>query len=193
MPALPLPDPPLIDGVVRLRPWREADVPVATAAIQDPLVARFTRVPENQTEQQTWDFFASHDRARRAGEELTLAIADAETDEFLGTIGLLRFDWGERRGEVGYWIAREARGRGVATRAVRLIAPWALRELGLGRLALHADPENTASQAVAERSGFTREGILRAFEERKSERHDVVVFSLLPGDLWPTAPSPPAG
>jgi RimJ/RimL family protein N-acetyltransferase len=66
---------------------------------------------------------------------------------------------------------------------VRLLAPWALRELRLARLALLTDVDNAASQRVAERAGFTREGILRAYEERKGQRHDVVSYSLVPADL----------
>jgi RimJ/RimL family protein N-acetyltransferase len=58
-----------------------------------------------------------------------------------------------------------------------------LRELRLARLALLTDVDNAASQRVAERAGFTREGILRAHEERKGKRHDVVAYSLVPADV----------
>src|SRR5829696_3365964 len=58
---------------------------------------------------------------------------------------------------------------------LRLMASWALPEMRLGRLQLHADPENVASQRVAERAGFTREGALRAFNDRgDGARADVV-------------------
>jgi RimJ/RimL family protein N-acetyltransferase len=183
MTELRFPDPPLADDSIRLRPWSEADVDAAFRATQDALIPRFTRVPENQTEDGLRRFVTGQEPAREAGEALPLAIADAETDELLGSISLLRFEWPERRGEVGYWLAPWARGRGVATRAVRLLSRWALIELGLARLALHADIDNEASQRVAERCGFTREGVLRSFEERKGRRYDLVVFSLLPGDL----------
>jgi len=98
-------------------------------------------------------------------------------------VGLLGFDWDERRCEIGYWLAPWARGRGAATRAVALLAPWALRELGLARVALHTTPDNEPSQRVAERAGFTREGVLRSYEERDGRRLDVLLFSLLPADL----------
>jgi RimJ/RimL family protein N-acetyltransferase len=183
MPQLHFPDPPLTDGVVLLRPWTDQDVAVVTAAVQDPLIAKHTRVLENQTEEQTRAFFRTQEPARRAGESIAFAIEEVATGLFAGTVGLLRFSWEEHRGEVGYWLAPEGRGRGLATRAVRLVAPWAIGELGLGRLALHTDIDNEGSQRVAERAGFTREGVLRAFEERKGERYDMVIFSLLPTDL----------
>ena len=67
------------------------------------------------------------------------------------------------------------------------MASWALPEMRLGRLQLHADPENVASQRVAERAGFTREGALRAFNDLgDGARADAVVYSLLPQDLAPT-------
>src|SRR5204862_6822759 len=117
------------------------------------------------------------------GEGLSVAIADADSDAFLGTVALLRFDWPDLRAEIGYWLAAHARGSGVVTRAVELLARWALHDLGLARLALTTDAENAASQAVARRAGFTREGVLRSFEDRDGRRPDVVMFSLLPGDL----------
>jgi RimJ/RimL family protein N-acetyltransferase len=84
--------------------------------------------------------------------------------------------------EIGYWLAPEARGRGAATRALRLLSSWALRELPIARLQLTTDVENDASQRVATRAGFTREAVLRAWFDDRGERRDAVMFSLLPGE-----------
>ena len=99
------------------------------------------------------------------------------------SILLLRFEWDAGRAEIGYWLVPSARGRGAAAAAVRLLSRWALRELGLARLALHTHEDNVASQRVAERAGFTREGLLRSFDTRGERPRDLVVFSLLPSDL----------
>ncbi len=187
---LPLPDPPLEDGRVRLRVWTEADLGPANRATQDPRIHHFTGVPSSPTPEQTRAFFDAQRSLREAGSELTLAIADSRDDSFLGTISLLRFEWQARRAEIGYWVAPWARGRGVATSAVRLLSRWALRELGLARLALHTHPDNHASQHVAERAGFIREGALRSFDTRGDQPRDIIVFSLLPGDLDSDAPLP---
>jgi hypothetical protein len=75
-------------------------------------------------------------------------------------------------------------GRGAAEYvAVRLVARWALRQPGIARVQLWTSPENTASQRVAERSGFQREGTLRSYGEVEGERVDAVFFSLLASDL----------
>ena len=89
----------------------------------------------------------------------------------------------ERVGDVGYWLASWARGRGVATRALRLLCAWAFDSLDLARIQLHTLPDNDASQRVAERAGFRREGLLRSWTEMKGRRVDLVMFSLLPGEL----------
>ena len=182
-PRLEFPDPPLADDVVRLRPWTDADLADAHRATQDPLIPRYTHVPERQTLEDVRSWLGDREARRLAGDRLALVIVDAPDGTFLGSVSLLRFDWDAGSCEVGYYLASWARGRGVMTRAVGLLSRWALRELGIARLALVADLDNPASHRVAERCGFTREGVLRSFEERKGHRVDVVMFSLLPADL----------
>lgn len=88
----------------------------------------------------------------------------------------------EGRAAVGYWLAGHARGRGRATRTVRLPARWAFGDLAIARLELTCGPDNLASQRVAERSGFTCEGLLRSHLPFKGGRRDSLLFSLLPTD-----------
>jgi RimJ/RimL family protein N-acetyltransferase len=87
--------------------------------------------------------------------------------------------------EVGYWAAAPARGRGLTTWALRLISAWLLDTVRAERVQLRADALNVASQHVAERAGFVREGVPRssAFSPRQRRRIDYAVFSLLPGEL----------
>src|SRR5919109_1324713 len=103
-----------------------------------------------------------------------------QLDDVLGGISLNDVDLDQRRAGIGYWVASEWRGRGIATRAVRLLARWAFDELALARLEISCGPDNFASQRVAERCGFVREGLLRAHLVHKGRRRDSVVFGLLP-------------
>jgi RimJ/RimL family protein N-acetyltransferase len=113
-----------------------------------------------------------------------LVIADAAHGEPLGLVSLRIAERDPGLAALGYWLRPEARGRGAATAAVQLVARWAFDELGVQRLELTTAPENVASQRVAERAGFTREGILRGLEATKDNgRLDSVMFSLLPADL----------
>jgi RimJ/RimL family protein N-acetyltransferase len=182
MRSIPLPNPPLRDGDVLLRPWERRDVPALTAACQDPEIPRWTVVPYGYTERHARDFIGGAFADQAAGRELGLAVVDPE-DVLLGAVGLANFDWPDLRGEIGYWIAAPARRRGVGWRATRLLAVWALTRLGLERLELLANPENEASLRLAERAGFTREGTLRRYRRRHGEREDLVMFSMLAEDL----------
>jgi RimJ/RimL family protein N-acetyltransferase len=183
MRAIPLPDPPLTDGEVLLRPWERADVPAVTAACQDPEIPRWTVVPERYTERHARDFIAGTAADIEAGRELAMAVVDPADGRLLGAVGMSNLDWVDLKAEIGYWVAREARRQGVGARATRMLALWAVDHLGLERLELLAHPANEASQRLAERAGFTREGTLRRYRRRHGVREDLVMFSLLAEDL----------
>jgi RimJ/RimL family protein N-acetyltransferase len=104
-------------------------------------------------------------------------------DVVLGSISLQEVRLDQGCAAVGYWLGPGARGRGAATQAVRLLARWAFDELGLARLELTCGPDNEASQHVAERCGFSPEGLLRSHVPFKGARRDSVIYSLLPGEL----------
>src|SRR3954463_6379512 len=172
MRSIPLPRPPLTDGDIMLRPWERGDVKAVTAACQDPEIPRWTVVPHNYTERHARDFVSATGADLKAGRELALAIVDA-ADAVLGALGMSNFDWSDMKGEIGYWMAPEARRRGIGSRATRMLAEGALTKLGLERLELMAHPENEASQRLAERAGFTREGVLRKYRRRHGAREDL--------------------
>ena len=116
-------------------------------------------------------------------------FSPAPTASFSGGIGARAY--GPSIVEIGYWVKAGARGRGVATRALALLARWAFDELGAARVELRAEPDNVGSQRVAEKAGFTREGVLRSVLDFKGRRRDAVMFSLLPGDICTPAGGPP--
>jgi ribosomal-protein-alanine N-acetyltransferase len=181
LPSIHLPEPPLGDDELTLRAFTLADAGSVTEACQDPEIPRWTAVPSPYGEPDARRWITAHDRRRTAGEAIELAVVAPE-GALLACVGIDPVDWANRRGELGYWVARPARRRGVATRAVRILSRWGLESLGLERLELLAHPGNVASQRVAERAGFTREGLLRSYREIKGERVDLVMFSLIPGD-----------
>jgi RimJ/RimL family protein N-acetyltransferase len=176
------PDPPLTDGVITLRPFAAGDVAAVTAACQDAEIARWTIVPSPYTEEDARAFVAQTREGWRDGRFWNFAIVDTASRELLGSIGVRLVD---ANGQIGYWVKREARGRGVATRALRLLSDWAMTELGFRRLQLLTEPENTASQRVAEGAGFTREALLRSYIELKGRRVDAYMYALLPADRRP--------
>jgi RimJ/RimL family protein N-acetyltransferase len=90
-----------------------------------------------------------------------------------------------RTAELGYAVAPAARGRGVATQALRLLTDWALSELGALRLELLISVDNEASKRVAAGCGYVREGVLRSLYFKQGRRQDTEIWSRLPGDLAP--------
>src|SRR5262249_36213270 len=93
-----------------------------------------------------------------------------------------KLDRDARTAELGYVVLREARGRGVATEALRLLTEWAFAEAGMLRLELLIAPDNEASKRAAERCGYVREGVLRSFHVKQELREDTEIWSRLPGD-----------
>ena len=181
-----LPAEPLTDGPTCLRPWRDSDLPAIVQACQDPDIVRWTRVPARYGEADARSFLLARYDALLAGSTAPFAIVSAGDDtQLLGSISLMRLAWQHARGEVGYWLARDARGQGHVTRAVRLICRWGFDTLDLERIDLLAGTGNAASQQVAQRAGFTREAVLRSYMRGKGERQDMVAFGLLRDELQP--------
>jgi RimJ/RimL family protein N-acetyltransferase len=178
--GLPLPDPPLTDGVIMLRPFADSDVPELVEALGDPEVSRWTRMAFPYTEEHGFDWVKVSAELWRTGKGTHLAVTDAPTDRLLGAIGM---DVAGSVGTFGYWIRADARGRGRASAALRLLCRWAVDELGLERMQLLTIPGNTASERVAEKVGFQREGLLRRYFDQRGTLVDTWMWSLLPEEL----------
>jgi RimJ/RimL family protein N-acetyltransferase len=183
MPELRVPDPPLSDSVVTLRAFTLDDVDWVTEGCRDPDVARFTGVPHPYEPDHAREWIGAQEDGRARGEGLHLAVTAASDGAPLGSVGMQRMAWDQLRGEIGYWIAPWGRGRGAAPSAVRLLAVHGFEVTGLRRIEVIPYVDNPASQRVAEKVGCHREGVLRSYFLAHGERHDCVMYSLLPGDL----------
>ena len=161
-----------------LRSWTEEDVPALVGACNDAEITRWIPViPSPYTQDDALAFVRGE--VQPDVDHLAIVLEG----RVVGAIGI-GLNSQQYRGHIGYWMARNARGRGICTRALRLLSRWALDELALQRLELITDPDNHASQRVAEKVGFRREGILRAHLRHPDGRvRDSVMFSLLPGEL----------
>jgi RimJ/RimL family protein N-acetyltransferase len=179
------PDPPLSDGVVTLRRWTLDDVPAIAAACADQEIARWIhQLPSPYRESDAREYVLSTEAAWRDCLGAFFAVVEHASGAVVGSIAMHVLDRELANVEVGYWTAAPARGRGLTTRALRLLSGWAVDEAGAKRVQLRADVLNGASLRVAEKAGFTREGTLRAsgFNNRENRRVDYAVFSLLPGE-----------
>lgn len=157
MAGLSLPTTPLRFAGGSLRAWHADDAPDLVAAWQDETIARFNAVPPEPTLQVAtrWIERDAHRRSHRRALDLVVEL-DA-TPGVVGEVGLSGFSADGRGALIGYWLISSARGGGVATAAVDTFAEWAFAALELDVLVARCDPENTASQRVAERAGFAHE------------------------------------
>ena len=151
------PDPPLSDGVITLRAKTKDDIDALIAICQDPEISRWTRVPSPYGRDDALGWIAASELERQAGTAIDWLAVD-ERDEVVASIAVQHIRADEGLAEVGYWVAAPARGRGIATRGVRLASAWALGELGLRELELMAHEDNAASQGVARAAGYTHTG-----------------------------------
>ncbi|MET9377298.1 GNAT family N-acetyltransferase [Streptomyces sp. NPDC003035] len=164
---------------------------------QDPDIQRWTTVPSPYGRQDA-EFFLNRvvPDGWRDDTEYSFAVRLREGGPILAAAALHH----PRSGtwEVGFWTAKEHRGRGYMTETVLALAHWAFTELGCTRLEWRAEVGNLGSRATAEKAGFTVEGTLRAALPNKGVLRDTWVGALLPSDLGlrsslPYLPDPRSG
>lgn len=169
---------------LRLRAFRESDVPRIVEACTDPETSGWLSGVVDD-----YDEAAAHDDLLRAGEgaasgsALAVCAADATDDRLVGRISLFDLQRVPGSGELGYWVHPAERGRGVATEMVRLMTRHALLPaedggLGLHRVLAHAATGNTASRGVLERAGLREVGVETGGTRTKAGLADAVLYEL---------------
>ncbi|MGN6868981.1 MAG: GNAT family N-acetyltransferase [Solirubrobacteraceae bacterium] len=155
--------------------------------VADPDVRRFTRIPEPPPDGFARNWIDAYEAGRLNGTRAGFAAIDGD-GRFVG-LGLApEIDPEAGELELGYIVAREARGRGVATEILRLLTRWAFAEAKAQRAYLIIDVGNPASARVAERCGYRLEGVMRSIHVKQGQRADVGLWSRLPGDPSPAEP-----
>ena len=181
-PSPTFPETTLAAGELTLRPLTAVDTDDVTLACQDVETLRWLPLPRPYTRANAEWFISTFGPSQReSGAGIVFAIESA--GRLAGVIDLKGVNWAARVAEVGYWVAPWARGRGLAAQATRALAEWAIREHGFERVKLFAAIGNAASQRVAQKAGFRREGVARNACCLYDGRVDMVLFALIPDDL----------
>jgi RimJ/RimL family protein N-acetyltransferase len=181
-PGLVFPELTLVVDDIVLRPFGAGDVAATEVACNDEEIQRWLPLPFPYTraDARAWCLRISHS-LRTTGDGLHTAVTTAAGD-LIGTVGLKRTDWSARCTEIGYWTAPPHRGRGYQVRAARALARWAL-DGWMERVELRAATSNAASRRVADRAGFTFEGVLRNAGFTHHGRVDLALYSMTPADI----------
>ena len=167
-------------GLVTLRPSAERDIDSIFNACQDPLIPAFTTVPANYTIDHAIEFVRSDPFSFSERRELRFVIDYGNGDDlqFAGVISLHTINIKNHTAEIGYWMEKSMRGKGIGTIAAKMITDYGFRSLGFRRIDGLADVENTASQKLLTSAGFQKEGILRNKVTRDDGRQiDMALFA----------------
>lgn len=113
----------------------------------------------------------------KTGTELPLRII--YNDRYIGGTGFHAIRWDYKTTEIGYWLASEFTGQGIATTVCRALLDYGFTDLGLNRIVIKCEPGNKRSRAIPARLGFTKEGIERQGGMHHGTPVDFVVYSLL--------------
>jgi RimJ/RimL family protein N-acetyltransferase len=183
------------DGVATLRAWTADDAPFIVDASTDPSIRRYSTphdhdghpapLPTFDDATATIEAFAARWQASRATGTVSgvgFAICDAANDGVVGQCGI--DEWTNDIAQVGYWLARGARGRGFATRAVVILTAWLFAH-GSSRVFMTIVADNQTSIAVARRAGFAHEATLRGDDAWLGQTFDVLRFAASARDWLP--------
>lgn len=176
----------LTDGKVLLRTCRMEDA-----------LEHCNAIHESITELMKWTAWANNDYSVEdsqiwlkacitmweKGAEYNFVIVNPETNKLIGWCGLNRIDYQNMVANLGYWVRKKYCNNGVASSAALLLARFGFEKLYFNRIEIVAATGNIASRRVAEKTGATREGIMRNVMSVHGRILDGVLFSLIPGDL----------
>jgi RimJ/RimL family protein N-acetyltransferase len=158
---------------------REGDRAAVLETMRDPVVRRWLNMPHDPTDRDFEAIMSTIAAGFRTGDRYDFCVVAGDDDVSLGAVIASRRH--RDNYEIAYLASERGRGRGLMSSAVRLLCDWLFDE-GVGRIEIRTHPDNKASQRLAERCGFRREGRERSSIWLHGARHDALVWSLLPTD-----------
>ena len=169
---------------LHVRPLEPGDAAEVAEVFADKQTQRWLPFPQEsvQVEGRAWCTAMARER-RENGNGDHYGVVRREDDRLVGCLWTKRTDWAARVTELSYAMSPDARGFGLAAEAVDALAIALLLEHGFQRVELRVAPGNTASRRVAEKAGFTYEGLLRNAGYVHGGRVDLQVWSFVAADL----------
>jgi ribosomal-protein-serine acetyltransferase len=119
---------------------------------------------------------------QRFNDGLEYGFLILENEKIIGRIGVYKIDHANKTGEIGYWIGKEAGGRGIVIKSCKTLIRFCFDTLHLNRIEIKCGTENTRSQAIPVKLNFTKEGIIRQGELLHGKFIDLFLYSLLKAD-----------
>lgn len=175
----PWPSVPPAHGQVRLRPFEDADLDMVTELSTDPYVPLVGTLPAHCSPTEGAAFIQRQRGRHAEGAGFSFVIVEVAGGTPVGSVGLWCRQLASGRASVGYSLVPSARGRGLATDAVRAVTAFGWTIPAIHRIELHIEPWNSGSIGVAERAGYLREGLLRSHQEIGGTRRDMLLYAAI--------------
>ena len=176
----------LTNGIITLRPYRDEDAETQFESARESIPEMSPWMPwchSDYSIQESLGWIKDCFEQWKQGSAYDFVITDTSTGRYLGGCGLNDIHREFDIANLGYWVRTSATRKGVSTATTLLLADFGINELKLKRIEIVVDIENIASRRVAEKSGATREGILRNRVTQYGKPTDAVMFSLIPQDF----------
>jgi ribosomal-protein-serine acetyltransferase len=174
------------DGMITLRPIADANPNEVYQAVRESLADLkpwMSWATEAYTIEDTRDWLTIAAEGWGSGKNYAFAIYDAQDGNLCGGAGINNIDLQYRLCNLGYWVRSSRAGRGIASRATRLLARFGIEQLGMIRVEVGVAVGNTRSLRAAEKAGAKREGVLRNRILVGEIIHDAVMHSLISADI----------
>lgn len=176
------PTQPITQDAFTLRMLRASDAPSIAIAGADAATQKWLPLPTPYTIEDADHFIGEIAVAiQAAGTGIVFAIEQGNV--FVGCIDVKRAEWINGNCEIGYWTMPEHRGQGYMSQVLAMLSKWVLLEQGFARVEVRVAVDNFASQRVAEKAGFIREGVARQAGRVHGGRVDLVIYSRVLSDL----------
>lgn len=179
--------PTLQSGTITMRPMRPSDAEDIYRAAQDPTIPKFTTLPEEYPLDLAIEFASKKSVSSFVNRtELVFVIEDSRLGQesypylnnFAGVMSLHSIDIPNHRAEIGYWLAREARGKGICSKAAEMITDYGFMTIGFKRIDGIVDVRNEPSKAALLKAGYEFEGIMKKYVTRRDGTQlDMALFA----------------
>ena len=161
-----------------LRPLKKSDVPSIFKYTKTADIPRYTFVPSPNTVENIERFINRSRQSARKGTTYVFAIVPHEAGELAGTIGIHAVSAAHKKAEIGYWLAKNFRRRGIMPEALGLVLKFCFKKLKLQRVQAGTLIDNVASQKLLKKCGFKFEGRHRSYYFHRKRIKDAYMYAI---------------
>ncbi len=159
------------------------DAPEVFEYFSDDLVTRYFGLDNFNSVEEAEKIIISFNKAFEERKAIRWGITLKETKKVIGSIGFHNINSTSKRVEVGYEITRKEWNKGYGKEALDAAIHYIFNEVKVNRIGATVRPENIPSQKLLKKCGFTEEGTLRDYQFTRGEYFDLIMYSLLKGEL----------